>query len=114
MRFLPALALSLGLAIGAVTTDCKMSAPAVSALEAKALQDGASIGACIIGQAVSGNVSAVGIGLACGVPAGIDVLGLCAQLALDLESGNGDAGKAGSGLSDLDRARIVVALRAVK
>ena len=80
--------------------------------EATLTADGEALAACIVGEALSGDTSAITIGVKCGAPAGFDVLGFVGQLLAKLSTPS-DAGTVG-GAQDSTRAGVIAALKAVK
>ena len=110
---------ALGLtAVPFILSGCQLSAAQTKALETQAEQGvviGTRLGSCILNQVLSGNLSLAGIGVACGVPAGITLGEVIAQMVADFSAPTTDGGASlAAGFSPSDRARIVSLLKAVQ
>lgn len=82
------------------------------AIETAAINEGITLGSCILSQALGGQTSAAAIAVTCGVPAGVDVLSVIAQMLATLQGPSVDGAVSVFSPSS-PRAQAISALRAV-
>lgn len=90
--FFSAVAILSALQVVSATEGCtalRAEAPVITA-------DAAQVAGCIAKQAISGNASALSIGLACGIPAGVDTFAIVQALLAGMGSPAADSGIAGA------------------
>lgn len=109
-RIPPVMGLTLCLVLAALLPGCAgLSQAMVDQLKADAAKDATAIAACVLGQVVSGNESAVSIGITCGTP---NAILIAQQLAVVLEKPASDAGVGAAPATD--RLTLALRLRAVR